>query len=379
MRIKDGLAGVVLGVLLTSTPGLADEQRGDPAARLLPGVSASELWELTAQFDSGHRLFAEFLITNIGFGDRNAVAVGHLVEPNGKTHRFRNSRRKGRWGLSADRRRLEIGASLLDLHAPVSQLRVTKRRVQVDLHFRLDDTAVWSDAFAPFGYALDLLDIDAPVAGTLWIRGMEKPLPVKGVAVLAHSWMNKTASDLILRRIEFFSLHPACSVYAVDLVAPDGIRRRWMVTKKNGAIDQEVRQLNVTLGGTSKKLSAHGYPVPTALRLHSPGIEGQVRLERLLLRDDPLSDLPGPLRFLVSLVFNLQPQRVWAASSFTVAFPPNPATAHQPDHSPPALQGTGVTAVTFLNPVRPSQAQALVQLFEDSGANRRLEQPASGS
>jgi hypothetical protein len=109
----------LLFFLLSAPPVQADEGRGSPAARLLPGEFASEHWELTARFDSGHLLFVEFLITNIGVGDRNAAASGHLVAPDGQTYHFTNGRREGNWQLSPDRLRLEIGASRLDLHAPV--------------------------------------------------------------------------------------------------------------------------------------------------------------------------------------------------------------------------------------------------------------------
>src|SRR5262245_10834961 len=102
-----------LVILGHSAVGYADEERGNPAARLLSGDSASEHWEFTARFDSGHLLFVEFLITNIGLGERNAAAVWHLVTPEGKTHRTTNGRREGNWTLSADHLRMEIGSSML--------------------------------------------------------------------------------------------------------------------------------------------------------------------------------------------------------------------------------------------------------------------------
>src|SRR5918992_5551338 len=111
----------------------AAEERGNPAAHLLPGDSASEHWEFTARFDSGHLLFVEFLITNIGLGERNAAAAWHLVAPEGKTRRTTNGRSEGKWTLSTDRLRMEIGASVLDLHAPAYQLQVNKKSMRINL------------------------------------------------------------------------------------------------------------------------------------------------------------------------------------------------------------------------------------------------------
>jgi hypothetical protein len=160
--------------LVSASPTGADT-RDNPAAQLLPGASASEHWEVTARFDSGHLLFAEFLITNIGPGKQNAAAIGHVIDPDGTPHRFTNGRRQGSWSLSPDRLRIEVGASVLDLHAPTYQLRVGKRKVRVDLRFRPESPIAWSDTQTPSGYRLDLLAIAVPIEGTLWVKGMREP------------------------------------------------------------------------------------------------------------------------------------------------------------------------------------------------------------
>ena len=139
-------------------PPSAAPERGSPAARLLPGEFAYERWELTARFDSGHFFFTEFLITNFGFGDRNAALIGHVVQPDGTSRRFRTGRRESRWALSADRLRMEIGASWLDQRGPKNTLQVKKKRTHVALDFYPRGPALWSADFPPAGYAIDLLD-----------------------------------------------------------------------------------------------------------------------------------------------------------------------------------------------------------------------------
>jgi len=344
--------------------------------RLLPGEFASEHWEFTARFDSGHLLFAEFLITNIGLGDRNAAAAGCVIEPNGKTHQFRNGRREGHWNLSSDRLRMEIGASLLDLHPPAYRLRVDKRGVRLDLSFRLDGPALWSDEFAPPGYALDLLDAAAPVEGTLWVKGMGAPSAVHGTIAVTRSWMNEAGSNLVLRRLEFFSLQENAALYAVDIATPDGARRQWMVVRQNGHTAYEFRQFELSLDGQTSESANQDYPEPAALRFKSRGIEGQVQLDRVLLRYDPLASLPQPFRFLVELALNLRPRRVWALSSFDFLFPLDPSA---PDHGPLRIRGVGVTALTFLNPISPPRSKVALQTYEFFRARRCLDQPQLGS
>ena len=364
--------GALLFLLLfVSTASPADITRGNPAARLLSGHSASEHWEFTARFDSGHFFFAEFLITNIGPGERSAAAVGYIIDPDGTPHRFTNGRRKGRWSLSPDRLYLEIGASVLDLHDSTYQLHVNKKAIQVHLRFRPDRPVVWSETVALPGYALDLLALAVPVEGTVWMRGMAKPLPVNGTIVATRSWMNEAGSSLILRRLEFFTLQQKIPLYGLDLLTPDGKRSQWLVIKQPGHPVSEFHNFALSLDGVTNGPQERGYDVPGALRFKNTEVEGRVRLERVLVRTDPFADLPQLFRFLVELTLNLRPRRVWALSPFTVSFRPDQADhsdhSDQP-HVPLQVHGTSVTAVTFLNPVLASPSRTAAHVLEVSRA-----------
>jgi hypothetical protein len=312
----------------------------------LRGDSASEHWEFTARFDSGHLLFVEFLITNIGLGERNAAAAWHLVTPEGNTRRTTNGRSEDRWTLSSDRLRIEIGSSLLDLHMPAYRLQVDKKSIRINLQFRPDAQAVWSESAAPSGYALDLLAAAAPIAGTVWVRGMGAPLSVKGTVGATHSWMNEAGSSLIRRRVEFFSLQEQHPFYGVDFTTPNGGRVRWVAVKPNGSKAYDSSKVEWTLDGRAKGPRERGYEVPAAIRVKNAQLEGKARLERVLLRTDPFVDIPRSFRFVVSLALDLRPRRVWALSPYELSF--SPAAEKQ---SPLQLQGAGVTAVTFLNPM----------------------------
>lgn len=324
----------------------AAEERGNPAARLLPGDSASEHWEFTARFDSGHLLFVEFLITNIGLGERNAAAAWHLVTPEGKTRRTTNGRRAGNWTLATDHLRMEIGSSVLDLHTPMYQLHVNKKNIRINLQFRPDAQAVWSDTGVPIGYALDLLAAAVPVEGTIWAKGMSTPLTVKGTVAATHSWMNEAGSSLIRRRVEFFSLQEQNPFYGVEWTAPNGVRTPWVVIKPNGGAVYDSHRVEWTLDGKAKEPRERGYEVPAVLWVKNAQLEGKAQLERVLLRADPFLDIPRPFRAVVSLALDLRPRRIWALSPY--AWVVSPTTKTQ---TVLRLQGVGVTAVTFLNPM----------------------------
>ena len=337
-------------VILLPALSQAAEERGNPAARLLPGDSASEHWEFTARVESGHLLFVEFLITNIGLGEHNAAAAWHLVTPEGKTHRTTNGRSASKWTLSSDHLRLKIGSSLLDLHSPTYQLHMDKKSMRVNLQFRPDAQAVWSEKAVPAGYALDLLAAAVPVEGTIWVKGMATPLTVKGTVAATHSWTNEAGSSLIRRRVEFFSLQEQNPFYGVEFTTPNGTRAKWVVVKPNGSKMYDSSMVEWTLAGRAKEPRERGYEVPATVRMKNAQLEGKAQLERVLLRVDPFLDIPRPFRFVVSLALDLRPRRVWALSPYTVSF--SPTTKKQ---AALQLQGAGVTAVTFLNPMPRTQ------------------------
>jgi hypothetical protein len=79
-------------------------------------------------------------------------------------------------------------------------------------------------------------------------------------------------------------------------------------------------------------------------------------MDRLLLENDPMGIIPQPFRWLMSL--KSRPHRVWIDTPFEVRV----ATA--PVGTPLLLEGTGVAAYNFLNP-----------LPADTGTNKRIATP----
>ena len=78
--------GIALGLMLGA--GVASAQPASLAARMSTAETASEYWDLSARFESGHSLVARFQITNEGPGQHTAVAIGHVVFPDGERSSF---------------------------------------------------------------------------------------------------------------------------------------------------------------------------------------------------------------------------------------------------------------------------------------------------
>ncbi len=341
-------AAIALLVLCAGAAVAAE--RSDLAARMARAENASEYWDLMARFESGHRLVARFLVTNEGPGKHTAVAVGHLVFPDGTHHDFHNGRTRARWKLDESRLRLDIGSSTLDLGSPTRTYEVDKNKAGVKIHLSIaasDATSLAGDG-GPGGYRVHLVDVAAPIEGSVWIRdrGMTEPDDVRGVASLTHTWMDVSEPEVALRRIDFASLDGDTGISLFDLTTPGGRPLRWIAIQREGSILYESGDFEVSLQGTAPKGKSREYPVPARVRFHNSELNGIVELERILLKKDPMEVLPQPFRFLLSM--KTKPRRIWADSPFELKFgPPSDRSAFQ-------ARGTGMASVTFLNPFRSS-------------------------
>jgi hypothetical protein len=328
-----------------AAPPTASEAVGsavDPSARLPAGGSAWEYWEITAPLESGHLVASRFLITNAGPGDRNGIAIGRVIEPDGQVHEFRNGRLEKRWTLSEDRLRLDVSSSHLDLHGPEHRLWIDKRRVQIDLRYRPVQGALLPPDLLPPGYHLEVIAAAAPIEGSLWLEGMEAPLAVRGRAAVTHTWGKPAEVDLALRRIEALGVSGDDAVYLVDLTTPDGVRKRWLGLSQGSALRFATGGFALGLEGAARDRSDAPYWVPGTLALGGDGVGGSIRIERTLAEGDPLAALPGPIRFLQSL--SMRPRRVWAASSVDVTVQPR-ADADGAWR----VRGSGIVWVSFLD------------------------------
>jgi hypothetical protein len=348
------LAGAALW--LAASPSRAGDQAppgGDPAARLSPKPEASELWNLTAHFEGGYRLFTWFFITNEGPGERSAAALWYLVHPDGRVAEFRNGRQQGRWRLSQDRRRIDIASSSLDLRGPLWRLAIdsTSQQVRIDLHFPAGERPPWSAAVPPSTSTLrtDTLQIAAPVEGTIWEHGMRVPLGVRGTAALTHAWMDESLPRIVQRRIEFFADEPELALYVSDIRTPSGDGRRWLALQRDGAKGYQSSDFAMTLGPADRATADRKYPVPGRLLVRNGRITLDIRPQRLLARTNPLQALPQPLRLLYS--FKLDPQWVWVDASFHLQLAPEAASTNPPL----TFDGRGIVAVSFVNPLRPGE------------------------
>ncbi|MGE0683642.1 MAG: hypothetical protein AB7P69_22430, partial [Candidatus Binatia bacterium] len=223
------------------------------------------------------------------------------------------------------------------------------------LRFQTDNPATWSEALAQSGYTLDLLAAAVPIEGTLWTKGMEEPLTVRGTLAATHSWMQKSSSSVMVRRVEFFTLREDFPMYGIDLTTPAGAPLRWFIVKLHEGQQLESDAFELTFAQEVEPRKDPGYTVPGNLRLRSAQLNGQITLARIILRHDPFAKLPGPIRLLASTILNLYPLQVWAVSPFSLVVQPDRTSvslSSQDSVEQIKQHGMGVTAITFLGPLK---------------------------
>ena len=120
-----------------------------------------------------------------------------------------------------------------------------------------------------------------------------------------------------------------------------------MVVERNGEALFRTTDFVVEIGDGD----ASGYPIPTRLQIRGKDVEGTIETGPILVRANPLENIPQPFRFLLS--FKMNPRRVWTRSSFELTL------RVAPDLPAIALKGSGVTTVTYLNPLPKTTPRSL--------------------
>jgi hypothetical protein len=295
---------LAIGVLAGPSTALAP--RGDPAARLPQGALAGEYWDVVARFDSGHVLLATLTLTN-ALGGRTAVAVGQLIEPDGTVHPFSRTEEEGGFQLEGGARRIELGSIVLDQRGPERSFVVDKDELGIELQFAAAGMPAWSEEEVAPGCPLDVLEVAAPARGSFQLPGRDL-VPLRGLAAVTHRWMAGLEADCMQRGVELFAMQGDLGVYFREALAPDGRTHAWLLVQRGARTlyqgEPSRRDLRWHPGPAE-------YPELASLAVTAPGLSARVELGAPLGRFEPLSRLPGPLRWALEL--RTRPRLTWSA------------------------------------------------------------------
>jgi hypothetical protein len=332
------LAG--LGCLATSLPARSVAgalQAGDAAlaTRLASEESASEHWDLTARFDSGHALFVRTLLTNAGPGSSTAVVVGQLVLPDGAVVDFQNGRRRARWSASPDGLLLTIGGSELDLHGPERRFskQSDKQGIHIEARFAAQPAREVASDREPHVAATAI----APVAGIFQVRDMPAPVHVDGVALLRHAWSRSSERLHTRRWLDVIAGDTQDGVVIWGFETPQGERRQWLSRTRGGVVALETTAFELI--GEGVMGPEPGYPVPRSLALRGAGLGGSIEFAGELVRMDPMRIIPQPFRWFLSQ--KTSPRRILSRARLRL----------EPGAGLAGFDAPALVAITWTNPL----------------------------
>jgi hypothetical protein len=275
-----------------------------PAARLSlhfpQGDHAWETWRYVFWFPSGYLLSSQLSVTNVGPGDRSAIALGLILAPDGKYAALRNSRKRNEWSYTADPSGLQI--SLARHRFEISGRRHHIQMMHGDGSMEIEAERT-TDVFQPRPIQFDdrrFLDF-AVIAPRLKVKGRaqitgEQPVELlDGVGIATHAYSNfaEFRQAVTWLRFETFDREIQVSLLEFRTPQPERFQRVPMILVfRRSELVYHSFDCDREYLGYDEDPEKPGYPVPKAFRFSSNGggklVRGDVQL-RQIYRLDVLS------------------------------------------------------------------------------------------
>jgi len=325
--------------LLASLAGVvsAGPSPGGPAVRLPEGEFASDAWDLVARFESGHMVFSQAVVTNLGWGDHKAAVVGLVVTPDEKVQVFRRSEEEGDWKLSRDGLRMDLRSIVFDRTQTPHRLDVGKDEFELGVEWQPSGQPVWP-AELPQRCPIEVQEISSDASGSLWSLGMPGPTKLeRGHVALTHRWTSELEASCLVRRAEVFVLESDLGIYFTEILTTKGETHRWAAVRRDGVVKYQ---------GTPQKASlrwkdlASGYPSAGAIELEVDGMQLHGQVSEPFFRFDLLDRVAMPFRNV--LATQTEPRLLLARARLTLE-PQAPGTASR--------EVAAVVKLDYANPV----------------------------
>jgi hypothetical protein len=302
---------VALIALLAASMG-AGPSPGGPAVRLPEGEFASDAWDLIARFESGHLVFSQAMVTNLGWGDHKAAVVGLVVTPDEKVQIFRRSEEEGDWKLSRDGLRMDLRSIVFDRGQAMHRLDVGKDEFELGVQWKPSGEPVWP-ALLPQRCPIEVHEISSDASGSLWSLGMPGPTPLeKGHVALTHRWTAELEASCLVRRAEIFVLESDLGIYFTEIATLDGKTHQWVAVRRDGRVVYQGAPESAAL----RWKGADGYPSLAGLELAVNGLRLHGEARDPFFKFDLLDRVSMPLRSV--LAARTRPRLLLARASFTL-------------------------------------------------------------
>jgi hypothetical protein len=313
---------------------------GGPAVRLPDGEFASDAWDFVARFDTGHLVFSQAVVTNIGWGDHKAAVVGLVVAPDDKVQVFRRSEEESGWKLSRDGLRMDLRSIVFDRGQEEHHLDVGKDEFELHVEWAPSQQPVWP-ASLPQRCPIEVHEISSPASGSLWTEGMSGPTQLpSGQVALTHRWTGELEASCLRRRAELFVLEPKLGVYFTEIITSAGTTHRWVALLRDGKVVHEGTPERAVLAW---RPDAGGYPALRSLELTAQGVRLRADVAQPFFHFDLLDRVALPFRN--ALATRTEPRLMLARAKFTLE------QAGAAGEAPVQLTGGAVVKLDYANPL----------------------------
>jgi hypothetical protein len=332
--------------LASAAAALGVPSPGGPAVRLPEGEFASDAWDLVASFESGHLVFAQAVVTNIGWGDHKAAVVGLVVTPDERVQMFRRSEDEGGWKLSRDGLRMDLNSIVFDRSQTPHRLDVGKKEFELSVAWKPSGEPVWPTSL-PQRCPVEVHEINSDAHGSMWSEGMPGPTRLThGHVALTHRWTAELEASCLLRRAELFVQDPEIGVYFTEIITASGESYRWMALRRDGRIAWQGAPESAALRWRS---DPDGYPSLESAELAAAGVRLRVEAALPFFHFDLLDRVAMPFRSV--LATQTRPRLLLARARLTLEA-----------KGEPARQSSAVVKVDYTNPDRAGAAASVAPL-----------------
>jgi hypothetical protein len=256
-----------------------------------------QTWDYTCWFASGHRLIAQFQITNAGPGRHTGLVAGIVIFPDKTTRLIKNSRPSNEW-------QFDVAGEQVRLTLVRHVFEIGPRRHRVHIESGTDRLDFVAEATLPavlmgpvrFG-ARDVYDIAllAPrfrVTATVETKGAPPVTLADGWGVAAHSTSTLPDHEQALSIARFHTFDRPTQISMLGFTVPKelgGGRVGWLLSMGGGRMDIET-EFDRHFGGDVRETEEPDYYRPSTLHLRSAsaGIETTASLQ-LAARFDIIS------------------------------------------------------------------------------------------
>ncbi len=294
MKVTSVLA---LAIALTSPPqsaGAGGDIRMDGVPQVVDTLPLStyrpnlddrtlevQTWDYVFWFPTGHRLLAQFQITNAGPGSHRGLVAAMIVFPDRTTRLIKNSRPRDEWTYEVRNTDIHVNvvAHVFDIGATTHRLHIEGR----DAQFDVDAQSVWPGVILePVQYAdrdrYELTVLAPRVRCTATIR-LEGQAPITltgggGIALHSASTLPDYAQALSVMRLHAFDRSVQSSLLSFSVPGSrSGQSVGWLLTMAEGKPIDVARTVDREDGDLVKEREDPGYSSPRRVHVTGQGAQ----------------------------------------------------------------------------------------------------------